>query len=339
MNNPLSETKIKSLKQLYNEVDEIKEVISDILDGKGEVTSCEKHGIDVSYFRRFCSMKSKDREEGATRRKDFIDDTLLSWQEAFLKDVYGEYIAMTDDFEDFWASSLTRLTEREKECVKGYYKEGYNSKELSEKFGVCPQRIAQILHNGLRRIRTNEKARAYKVGYKNYDMSNSIKRDKNFVERNYNELLLDYHDFIERLKELPVINKLNLFDESNSYYTSIQTKLKHNGYSIDLQDISNLSFKELVRLGLTDAEFVYLNLLMGTDSNANISQCCSIDSMNLSVRTYNALSRAGYKYVSDLNNISVSQLFKLRNIGRRSITELINRCKELGINVIIDKEI
>ena len=339
MNNPLSETKIKSLKQLYNEVDEIKEVISDILDGKGEVTSCEKHGIDVSYFRRFCSMKSQDKATNSTRRKDFSDDTLLSWQEVFLKDLYGENTAMTSDFEDFWDSSLERLTEREKECIKGYYKEGYNSKELSEKFGVGSQRITQILHYGLRRIRMTEKSKAYKVGYKNYDMSNRINSGKNIMERKYNELLSDYHDFVERLKELPVLNKLSLFDESNSYYTSIQAKLKRNGYSINLQDVANLHFKELIRLDLTDAEFVYLNLLMTTNSDDYIGQCCSIDSMDLSVRTYNALSRAGYKYVSDLNNISVSQILRIRNMGKRSAKELIERCKELGIKVIIDKEI
>ena len=37
--------------------------------------------------------------------------------------------------------------------------------------------------------------------------------------------------------------------------------------------------------------------------------------------------------VSDLENISIKQLIRQRNIGRKSILELINFCNQVGVNL------
>lgn len=47
-----------------------------------------------------------------------------------------------------------------------------------------------------------------------------------------------------------------------------------------------------------------------------------IISLNLSVRSYNCLNRAGIKTVGDLVGYSSGDLAKLRNLGRRSLTEI-----------------
>lgn len=49
----------------------------------------------------------------------------------------------------------------------------------------------------------------------------------------------------------------------------------------------------------------------------------SIDEMNLSMRSYNCLYRAGIRTVDGLNNYSVEQLMKVRNLGRKSFKEII----------------
>lgn len=58
-----------------------------------------------------------------------------------------------------------------------------------------------------------------------------------------------------------------------------------------------------------------------------------IADMELSVRSYNALLRAGYKYVSDLDGIAMSDLMKIRYLGRKSALEIVSRLNEYGIEV------
>lgn len=48
-----------------------------------------------------------------------------------------------------------------------------------------------------------------------------------------------------------------------------------------------------------------------------------IDELDLSVRTYNCLRRAGISTVEDLCNITVEDMYKVRNLGRKSLEEVI----------------
>ena len=60
----------------------------------------------------------------------------------------------------------------------------------------------------------------------------------------------------------------------------------------------------------------------------------TIEEMDLSVRTYNCLHKAGYDYVKDLNGKTYGELMKIRNLGRKSFEEIVNKCSELGIHLV-----
>lgn len=60
----------------------------------------------------------------------------------------------------------------------------------------------------------------------------------------------------------------------------------------------------------------------------------TIEEMDLSVRTYNCLRKAGYKYAYELNGKTYEELIKIRNLGRKSFEEIVNKCSELGINLV-----
>ena len=62
----------------------------------------------------------------------------------------------------------------------------------------------------------------------------------------------------------------------------------------------------------------------------------TIEEMDLSVRTYNCLRKAGYKYAKDLEGKAYSQIIKIRNLGRCSFEELLAKCSDLGINLLED---
>ena len=55
-----------------------------------------------------------------------------------------------------------------------------------------------------------------------------------------------------------------------------------------------------------------------------------IESLDLSVRAYNCLKRAGYCFVESLVNLDASQVLGIRNLGRRCTDEVSDKLKVLG---------
>ncbi len=57
----------------------------------------------------------------------------------------------------------------------------------------------------------------------------------------------------------------------------------------------------------------------------------SIDELELSVRSYNCLKRAGINTVQELINKTPEDMMKVRNLGRKSLEEVQSKIKELGL--------
>lgn len=57
----------------------------------------------------------------------------------------------------------------------------------------------------------------------------------------------------------------------------------------------------------------------------------SIDELELSVRSYNCLKRAGINTVQELINKTPEDMMKVRNLGRKSLEEVQAKIKELGL--------
>ena len=59
----------------------------------------------------------------------------------------------------------------------------------------------------------------------------------------------------------------------------------------------------------------------------------SIDELELSVRSYNCLKRAGINTVEELTNKTSEDMLKVRNLGRKSLEEVLAKLKELGLQL------
>ena len=59
----------------------------------------------------------------------------------------------------------------------------------------------------------------------------------------------------------------------------------------------------------------------------------NIDEMELSVRSYNCLKRAGINTVEELTNRTAEDMMKVRNLGRKSLEEVLGKLKELGLEL------
>ena len=64
----------------------------------------------------------------------------------------------------------------------------------------------------------------------------------------------------------------------------------------------------------------------------------SIEELDLSVRSYNCLKRAGINTVDDLANKTEDEMMKVRNLGRKSLEEVLNQMAELGLSLTPGEE-
>ena len=64
----------------------------------------------------------------------------------------------------------------------------------------------------------------------------------------------------------------------------------------------------------------------------------TIEELDLSVRSFNCLKRAGINTVGDLINKSEDEMMKVRNLGRKSLEEVISKLESLGFKLSKDDE-
>ena len=64
----------------------------------------------------------------------------------------------------------------------------------------------------------------------------------------------------------------------------------------------------------------------------------TIEELDLSVRAFNCLKRAGVNSVGDLINKSPDEMMKVRNLGKKSLEEVISKLEALGFNLSTPEE-
>ena len=91
----------------------------------------------------------------------------------------------------------------------------------------------------------------------------------------------------------------------------------------------------------------HLNLFVDLSENAKIAEVMiepkedgkekvlemNIDELELSVRSYNCLKRAGINTVQELTQKTPDDMMKVRNLGRKSLEEVLAKLKELGLQL------
>ena len=64
----------------------------------------------------------------------------------------------------------------------------------------------------------------------------------------------------------------------------------------------------------------------------------NIDELELSVRSYNCLKRAGVNTVEELCNRTSEDMMKVRNLGRKSLDEVLAKLNELGLSLNLGED-
>jgi DNA-directed RNA polymerase subunit alpha len=91
----------------------------------------------------------------------------------------------------------------------------------------------------------------------------------------------------------------------------------------------------------------HLNLFIDLSENAKLAEVMveqeknedkkalemTIEELELSVRSYNCLKRAGISTVQELCNKTPDDMMKVRNLGRKSLEEVLAKLKDLGLQL------
>jgi len=72
---------------------------------------------------------------------------------------------------------------------------------------------------------------------------------------------------------------------------------------------------------------------LGLEMNETVEKYIGIEELNLTVRSYDRLKRSGINTVDDLQKIDIDRLFRIRNLGRKSTDEIVEKMHSLGLGM------
>lgn len=76
-----------------------------------------------------------------------------------------------------------------------------------------------------------------------------------------------------------------------------------------------------------------VNIKEKTEDSKTKALETSIDDLDFSVRAYNCLKRANIHTLQDLVNKDESEIMKIRNLGKKSLKEVLDKIKEMGLDL------
>ena len=248
----------------------------------GTVSNHEKHGVtSIDYILRYCEALGCDPSDLLADTVDLEKYSLecditsfYPWNLAYTvlcgswptkcsveksrKLIYKVYVPALK-------KALSELTEREQKVLELRFVHGMTYEQCGYRFNVTRERIRQVEHKALRKLRNPRFAKHYLLD--TLDKAFEIDSERARLERE-NVVL---REKLEKYESIPK---------------------------------SKVEPKKI-----------------------------NIDEMELSVRSYNCLKRAGFNFVDDLDGKTVSDLKKVRNLGMKSLREVVEKAREFGIEI------
>ena len=101
--------------------------------------------------------------------------------------------------------------------------------------------------------------------------------------------------------------------------------------TIPLESISYYEIEPEIDVNPTSEKRRSLEVEAHSKSDEGETEKTPIESVGFCARTYNSLHRSGNNYLEDLDGRSASDLLKIRNLGKKGVAEIIQKCEEYGI--------
>ena len=174
----------------------------------------------------------------------------------------------------------------------------------------------------------------------NLDMTLYVGRGRGFVSASLNKGYSDEVDYIAIDSLFTPVKRVNFEVQSSR----VGRSLDYDKLVMEVQTRGTVSAKEVVALSaklLNDYAAMFIELVEGMDGmNILVARKEDertklfekpIEEMELSVRSYNCLKRAGIDTVGDLAQKTRAEMMKVRNMGAKSMEEVIAKLESYGI--------
>lgn len=143
------------------------------------------------------------------------------------------------------------------------------------------------------------------------------------------------------------VKKVNYYVEG----ARVGQKMDYDKLTLEVETNGTLSAREVVSLSakiVQDHTQLFVDLVEDMN-NVNILTTreedkqqkaleMTIEDMDLSVRSFNCLKRAGINTIEDLTKKSKDDMLKVRNLGLKSLEEVIKKLESFGFGLRVDEE-
>ncbi len=180
-----------------------------------------------------------------------------------------------------------------------------------------------------------------------FDLDLMIGNGRGYVPAEDNKAKYDNIDFIAMDSIFSPVKRVNF----NVEPTRVGQSIDFDKLTLEVTTNGTTSAREIVSLaGKIINEHVNLfielcaqigdmSILVSKEEDKQVKLMeLPIEEMDLSVRSYNCLKRAGINNIQDLLKKSKSDMFKVRNLGAKSVEEVIQKLENYGFNLRKDEE-
>ncbi len=174
-----------------------------------------------------------------------------------------------------------------------------------------------------------------------------IGNGRGYVPNNVNKEKFDDIDYIAMDSLFSPVKKVNFNVES----TRVGQSVNYDKLVLEVETNGTTTAREIVSLaGKIIMEHINLfvelcaqmantDILVSREEDKQVKLMeLPIEEMDLSVRSYNCLKRAGINTVEDLTKKTRSDMFKVKNLGIKSIDEVIAKLESYGLSLRKDED-
>ena len=180
-----------------------------------------------------------------------------------------------------------------------------------------------------------------------FDLDVMIGNGRGYVPSEENKNKFDNLDFIAMDSIFSPVKRVNFNVEA----TRVGQSIDYDKLVLEVTTNGTTSAREIVALAgkvINDhvglfielcAEMGDMSILVSKEEDKQVKLMeLPIEEMDLSVRSYNCLKRAGINTIQDLVKKSRSDMFKVRNLGAKSVEEVIQKLESYGFTLRKDEE-
>ena len=260
--------------------------------------------IDAAYATRIVSLESYPW--------NLLADIGIDIQDCF---------DIKNDIRDELTATITNnieLLPREVESIKLRYINVLTFSDVGKELGVCGGRVGQILAKALRKIR--HPSRLNIIRNILYRYSDDICKQA-FAKLGYQGSNI--------CGPLNVLREIKRYKHVNTGRELVSIVKGNTVYFRSFIDGTFLGeIEKLIKI----ANRVAMEENTGANK-VNVYSALALEELNLSVRTFNCLKRAGINTVGDIISMTEEDFIRIRNLGKRSYDEVISVIGGLGLKL------